>query len=565
MHNNRKNSTTGLSPNQIILGYDLKLNPAVTTPSINETTEERIHLMEERRAQATAALNQVTEKSGTPSAQYNTGDQVWLEGKNLCLPYQATKLAPKRYGPFKIIKEISPVAYQLALPLTWKIHNTFHASLLSPYRETTAYGPNFSRPPPDFINDKEQYEVEQIRNHRYFGRKRTLQYLIHWKGYPDSDDTWEAAADMHAPDLVKAYHKGTPLEGIKAGHLSLEDPISLHPGVRSRTSQLGRKSLDPTTNPTLPVIPSITASPAAVHYPQIPYLPTWTMHPSHSHPCSQTSILLPRTPLYLSSLTTKPTPSSMLVTFQPRPCLTTLSMLPLNHPQEVVPHHLHHATHPIPWRTYSPQTPLSTPALSATSLPVWSRLSRTIKRSTASRSSPLRTESRGLSQPSKGTPKRTNVLLMGTSATPCIPTSRSLWAKESMPRPIGSPQLTTATSKRMDKNKDPWILHTLSPSMPEQSTHPSPSNPYPPGSINSLSVPQLFMLTLPKQPTNLMTGASLWISRATASWTTTCPVSTQNLNGSRQKREPSGSRRLFAKVDWSWLVPPSNWRTWSAW
>ena len=127
--------------------------------------EERIRLMEERWAQAIAALNQIAEKSGTPSAQYSTGEQVWLEGKNLCLPYQATKLVPERYRPFKIIKEISPVAYQLALPLTWKIHNTFHASLLSPYCETTAYGPNFSRPPPDLVNDKEQYKVEQIHNH----------------------------------------------------------------------------------------------------------------------------------------------------------------------------------------------------------------------------------------------------------------------------------------------------------------------------------------------------------------------------------------------------------------
>jgi len=165
VHNNQKNSTTRLSPNQIILGYDLKLNPAITTPSVNETTEERIRLMEERRAQAIAALNQIAEKSGTPSAQYSTGEQVWLEGKNLRLPYQATKLAPKRYGPFKIIKEISPVAYQLALPLMWKIHNTFHASLLSPYRKTTTYGPNFSQPPPDLINDEEQYKVEQICNH----------------------------------------------------------------------------------------------------------------------------------------------------------------------------------------------------------------------------------------------------------------------------------------------------------------------------------------------------------------------------------------------------------------
>jgi len=230
MHNNHKSSTTGLSPNQIILGYDLKLNPAITIPSANETTEERIHLMEERHAQATVALNQVAEKSGTPSAQYSTGTQVWLEGKNLRLPYQATKLAPKRYGPFKIIKEISPVAYQLALPLMWKIHNVFHASLLSPYRETTTYGPNFSRPPPDLINDEEQYEVEQIRNHQHFGHNRTLQYLIYWKGYPDSDDTWESAADTHTPDLVKAYHKGTLLESIKAGCLLLQAPISPHPG-----------------------------------------------------------------------------------------------------------------------------------------------------------------------------------------------------------------------------------------------------------------------------------------------------------------------------------------------
>jgi len=144
VHNNHKNSTTGLSPNQIILGYDLKLNPVITIPSINETTEERIRLMEERQAQATAALNQIAEKSGTPLAQYNTGDQVWLEGKNLRLPYQATKLVPKRYGPFKIIKEISPVAYQLALPLTWKIHDTFHASLLLPYHKMTTHSPNFS-------------------------------------------------------------------------------------------------------------------------------------------------------------------------------------------------------------------------------------------------------------------------------------------------------------------------------------------------------------------------------------------------------------------------------------
>jgi hypothetical protein len=56
------------------------------------------------------------EKIGRLKAQHTMGAQVWLKGKNLKLPYQATKLMPKRYGPFKIIKEVSPVAYQLELP-----------------------------------------------------------------------------------------------------------------------------------------------------------------------------------------------------------------------------------------------------------------------------------------------------------------------------------------------------------------------------------------------------------------------------------------------------------------
>ncbi len=98
------------------------------------------------------------------------GTQVWLEGTHLHLPYQATKLAPKRYGPFEVTKEISPIAYQLRLPRGWNIHDIFHASLLSPYCETATHGPNYSRPPPDLIKGEEEYEVEKIVNHRHSGR-----------------------------------------------------------------------------------------------------------------------------------------------------------------------------------------------------------------------------------------------------------------------------------------------------------------------------------------------------------------------------------------------------------
>ena len=103
------------------------------------------------------------------------------------------------------------IAYQLKLPTAWTIHDVFHASLLTPYRETIEHGANYMRPPPDLIEDTEEYEVKAIVNHRHFGRKRQLQYLVKWKGYPDVDNTWESADHIHTPPLVQIYHQKNPL------------------------------------------------------------------------------------------------------------------------------------------------------------------------------------------------------------------------------------------------------------------------------------------------------------------------------------------------------------------
>ena len=101
---------------------------------------------------------------------FSTGDKVWLEGTNLRLPATVTpKLSPRRYGPFEVVAKISHVAYKLKLPVTWKIHNVFHASLLTPYKETDQHGPNFLEPPPDITEGEPEWEVEQILQSRCFG------------------------------------------------------------------------------------------------------------------------------------------------------------------------------------------------------------------------------------------------------------------------------------------------------------------------------------------------------------------------------------------------------------
>ena len=150
------------------------------------------------------ALNKVAQT--TPGSQHNTSDWVWLEAKYLALPYTLAKRAPKCHGPFQITKEISLVAYQLALPRAWTIHNMFHSSLLTPYKEMLEHRAQFQHPPPELIGNEEEYEVEQIVNHWYHGKCCQLQYLICWKGYSATDDTWEPANQVHADKLVRNYH-----------------------------------------------------------------------------------------------------------------------------------------------------------------------------------------------------------------------------------------------------------------------------------------------------------------------------------------------------------------------
>ena len=142
--------------------------------------------------------------------RYKEGDLVWLEGRNLRLSQPTPKLAPRRHGPFKIVQVMSAVNYRLELPTQWSIHPVFHIDLLTPYRETITHGANYQRPPPDLVDNEEEYEVETILDSRLFGRRKRLQYLVKWAGYPDSDNMWVDKDDIFAEDKVREFKHLNP-------------------------------------------------------------------------------------------------------------------------------------------------------------------------------------------------------------------------------------------------------------------------------------------------------------------------------------------------------------------
>jgi len=114
-------------------------------------------------------------------------------------------MAPKREGPFKIVKVLGPLMYKLELPESWRIHDTFHTTLLKPYVETETHGPNYTRPPPEIEGDEERYEVETILKHRRRGRG--YQYYVKWKGYPITEATWQPSTDFEegGEEILEEY------------------------------------------------------------------------------------------------------------------------------------------------------------------------------------------------------------------------------------------------------------------------------------------------------------------------------------------------------------------------
>jgi len=215
VHNNAWNSTIGLTPNLLLNGLEPVITPDQTSHSDNPAARSRVDQLRQWRKQATAALNGAANSKTPATDMFKHGQKVWLEAKNLALPYGLVKLALKCHSPFSITQVISPVTYKLALPHQWAIHPVFHASLLTPYSKTKEHGENYARPPPNLVGGTEQYEVEAICSHQRQGRGRQLQYLVKWLGYPESNNTWEPAGHLQTPILLKEYHRRVPVERIK--------------------------------------------------------------------------------------------------------------------------------------------------------------------------------------------------------------------------------------------------------------------------------------------------------------------------------------------------------------
>jgi hypothetical protein len=127
------------------------------------------------------------------------GGMVYLLRKNIKTKRPSNKLDHIKLGPFKIIQKLGPVTFRLEMPEGMRIHPVFHISLLEP-------APKNAVPGPVEIDEETQtprYEVDSILGYKLINDKP--HYLIHWKGYQHSEDTWEPEEHL-TPVSVQEYH-----------------------------------------------------------------------------------------------------------------------------------------------------------------------------------------------------------------------------------------------------------------------------------------------------------------------------------------------------------------------
>ena len=238
-HNNWPNETMRKSPFFLLMGYNPHADwtdhsspiPQVAL-QLNQFKQARKHAEELMvKAQKSWVKNRDTPK-------YKVGDQVWLEGHHLRTNQPTMKLVPRRHGPFRVVQVMSPVNYHLELPMQWSIHPVFHIDLLTPYRKTPTHGPNYQHPPPDLVDREEEYEVERSLDSRRFSRRHKLQYLVKWKGYPDSENQWVDKDDVFTDKALQEFKTLNPILEVHTRHLHIPEDRILTSSVKYCTCPL---------------------------------------------------------------------------------------------------------------------------------------------------------------------------------------------------------------------------------------------------------------------------------------------------------------------------------------
>ena len=210
--NNRQHSATKFSPFQLTRTYTPRMgveHRVIKAPAAAEFTE-CLSRAYDNLVKAHSRILTQTNCSCSDALTYTIRDRVWLSTNNLRLPRASRKLSERWLGPYSITKLVGTNAVELRLPHSMHIHLVVNISCVKPYRDRLL-GQPVSAPGPSNVTEdhEEEYEVEYVVDSRYKGKH--LEYLVHWKGWSETDRTWELVSNLGNTDaVVRDFHASHP-------------------------------------------------------------------------------------------------------------------------------------------------------------------------------------------------------------------------------------------------------------------------------------------------------------------------------------------------------------------
>ncbi|XP_023806684.1 uncharacterized protein LOC111946757 [Oryzias latipes] len=214
-HNSMTSSATGMSPFECSLGYQPPLFPEqeteVAVPSIQHLYRRCRRVWREARAallRSSATNKRLADRHRRPAPAYAPGQSVLLSTANIKLRTESRKLSPRYIGPFQVVRVINPVAVQLRLPQTMRIHPVFHVSQLKPHITSPLHPSPTPPPAPRIIDGQPAWTFRHIMDVRRRGRG--FQYLVDWKGCGPEERSWEPSSRILDKDMLREFHRRYP-------------------------------------------------------------------------------------------------------------------------------------------------------------------------------------------------------------------------------------------------------------------------------------------------------------------------------------------------------------------
>ncbi|KAK5784414.1 hypothetical protein PVK06_038937 [Gossypium arboreum] len=172
----------------------------VLGPELVVDTESKVKLIRDRLKEASDRQKSYADLK-RKEIEFAVGDMVFLKlspWKKILRFGKKGKLSPRFIGPYRVLKRVGPVAYQLELPPELdRIHDVFHVSMLRRYRSD----PSHVVPVEEIeVRTDLTFEEEPIqildREVKVLRRKSVPLVKVLWRNHGREEATWESEGTM---------------------------------------------------------------------------------------------------------------------------------------------------------------------------------------------------------------------------------------------------------------------------------------------------------------------------------------------------------------------------------